>query len=227
MYETMRPALGHWEMNLSEKINRPTSRLSSDLDRLLIHASGRQGMSIGEIEAELKGRGFDILIMFMAIPFVVPILPGLSTPFGLAIAVMGIRLATLRRPWLPEFVLARRIEEKHLERIISAMRSFARKLERLVKPRMLFVLQWPMMTSLIGLAITSGGLILALPLPIPFSNTLPALSVLLLAAGMMERDGLLVLSGHVIGVLAWGYLIGWLAAGRIGYESIEHWLPWT
>ncbi len=184
-------------------------------------------MSIGQIEAELRGRGFDILIMLMAIPFVVPILPGLSTPFGLAIAMMGIRLATLKRPWLPKFVLARRIEKRHLKRIISAMRSFAKKMERLVKPRMLFVLQWPLMPNLIGIGIASGGFILSLPLPIPFSNTLPALSVLLLAAGMMERDGLLVLAGHFSGVLAWGYLIGWLAAGKLGYESIAHWLPWA
>ncbi len=184
-------------------------------------------MSIGQIEAELKGRGFDILIMLMAIPFVVPILPGLSTPFGLAIAMMGIRLASLKRPWLPKFVLARRIEKKPLLRIITAMRLFARKLERLVKPRMLFVLQWPMMPSLIGIAIASGGFILALPLPIPFSNTLPAFSVLLLAAGMMERDGLLILAGYVTGVFAWAYLIGWLAAGKFGYESIEQWLPWS
>ncbi len=214
-------------MNPLDEINRPTRRLSSDLDHLLSHASRNHGMSIGQIEAELNGRGFNILIMLMAIPFVVPILPGLSTPFGLAIAMMGIRLATLKRPWLPKFVLARRIEEKPLKRIISAMRSFARKLERFVRPRMLFVLQWPMMPNFIGIAIASGGFILALPLPIPFSNTLPALSVLLLAAGTSERDGLLILSGHVSGVLAWGYLIGWLAAGRIGYESIEHWFPWA
>jgi hypothetical protein len=214
-------------MNPVDEINRPTTRLSADLDHLLRHASRSHGMSIGQIEAELRGRGFDILIILMSIPFVVPMLPGLSTPFGLAIAVMGIRLASLKRPWLPKFVLARRIEDKHLKRILSIMRSFAQKMERLVKPRMLFVLQWPLMPSLIGVGIASGGLILALPLPIPFSNTLPALSVLLLAAGMMERDGLLILSGHVTGVLAWGYLIGWLAAGKVGYDSIEHWFPWA
>jgi hypothetical protein len=35
-----------------------------------------------------------------------------------------------------------------------------------------------------------SGLLMLLPLPIPLTNTLPALTVVLLAAGAIERDGL-------------------------------------
>jgi hypothetical protein len=203
----------------------PAHRLTVDLDELLASV-GRDGMTIREIERQLQGRGFSVLIMLMAMPFVVPLLPGLSTPFGLAIALMGIRIATLRKPWLPGFVLERRIEAKTLERIVTAIRAFAKRMERVVKPRMLFVLEWPGMPSLIGVAIASGGIVLALPLPVPFSNTLPALSVLLLAAGMIERDGGVILAGHSIGALAWAYLLGWLLLGKVGFQSLENWFPW-
>ena len=200
-------------------------RLTSDLDDLLASAQGK-GLTIREIERQLHGRGFGVLIMLMAMPFVVPLLPGLSTPFGIAIGLMGIRIATLRKPWLPGFLLDHRIEEKTLERIVAAIRAFAKRMERLVKPRMLFVLEWPGMPSLIGVAIASGGLVLALPLPVPFSNTLPALSVLLVSAGMIERDGGVILVGHVFGVLAWGYLLGWILLGSVGFQSLENWFPW-
>jgi hypothetical protein len=65
------------------------------------------------------------------------------------------------------------------------------------------------MLNLIGLGIASGGLLLCLPLPplIPLSNTIPALSILLLTAGMVERDGLLVLLGYVTNLAAWLYFI--------------------
>ena len=48
-----------------------------------------------------------------------------------------------------------------------------------------------------GLSLTTGGILLLFPLSfIPFSNTLPALSVLLLALGMLQRDGIFILAGY-------------------------------
>ena len=40
---------------------------------------------------------------------------------------------------------------------------------------------------------------------IPLSNTIPAVSVVFLTAGMVERDGLLVAAGYVVNIGAWIY----------------------
>ena len=74
---------------------------------------------------------------------------------------------------------------------------FAKLMEKIVKPRMHFLHSWPGAMNLI-LGIAAGGLLLLLPLPIPFSNMVPAWAVVLLTAGMMERDGLVVLLGHTV-----------------------------
>ena len=62
------------------------------------------------------------------------------------------------------------------------------------------------MLRLIGLGIVIAGLGLMLPLPIPFSNNIPAWAVVLLAIGMMERDGLCVLLGHLTAIIAWVFI---------------------
>ena len=53
---------------------------------------------------------------------------------------------------------------------------------------------------------------------VPFSNTLPAIAILLLAAGLLGRDGWLVIAGHLMNVATIVYfsvlLAGALAAGR-------------
>jgi hypothetical protein len=61
------------------------------------------------------------------------------------------------------------------------------------------------MPRLIGLGIVIPVLGLMLPLPIPFSNSIPALAVVLLAIGMLEKDGLCVLLGHLTAVATWVY----------------------
>ena len=128
-------------------------------------------------------------------------------PFGIVIMFIGLRIALGRKPSLPGFILRRPIKYAVLEKIILFGLKLSTKLEKVVKPRMHFLQRWPGMMNLIGLGIASGGLLLSLPLPplIPFSNTIPAFAVLLLTAGMIERDGLLVLIGHCVNIIAWIY----------------------
>ena len=192
-------------------------RLSTDLRELLRAAAGR-AMTLGELEAMLKGRGFGMLLLLLALPFTFPIaIPGLSVPFGLVIMLIGLRLAAGQKPWLPAFILRREIKYAVLEKIVGIGLKLAVKMEKVVKPRMHFLQRWPGMLNLIGLGIASGGLLLSLPLPplIPFSNTIPAFAVLFLTAGMIERDGLLVLIGHLVNFAAWIYFaVMFVAAGK-------------
>lgn len=182
-------------------------RLSADLRDLLLETAGRS-LTLGELEDILKGRGFGLFLLLTALPFVFPIqIPGLSVPFGIVIMLIGLRIALGRKPSLPGFILGRRVPQVVLEKTLALGLKIAARLEKLVRPRMHFLQRWPGMINLIGLGIASGGLLLALPLPplIPFSNTIPALAVLFLTAGLIERDGLLVLIGHVTNIAAWIY----------------------
>lgn len=195
----------------------PQTRLSADLERLLSESQG-EALTLGDIEQRLRGRGFALLTMLLAVPFVIPNLPGLSSPFGLAIMLMGVRILAGRTPWLPRFVLRRTLSPAVTEKVLRVLLRLANWMERFVRPRMQFIQHWPGMRNLIGFGIAAGGLSLLLPLPLPLSNTFPAVSVLLLAAGMMERDGLCVLLGYTVGLLGLAYLLGWFFLGREGVE---------
>ena len=197
-------------------------RLSEDLRELLRHASGRS-VTVEEIEQILRGRGVAMLILLLAAPFIVPA-PGLSVPFGIAICLLGLRIALGGRSALPRFILKREIAYSTLEMVITRIATVVEKFEKRVRPRMHFLQGRPRMVNLIGLGIISGGFILSLPLPIPFSNGLPAVSIMLLAAGLMERDGLLVLWGYVLGLLSWVYLAFWWKVVAATWEHVAGWL---
>ncbi|MBE0541835.1 MAG: exopolysaccharide biosynthesis protein [Verrucomicrobia bacterium] len=71
--------------------------------------------------------------------------------------------------------------------------------------------------------IASGGLLLALPIPIPFANAVPAWTVVFLAAGIMQRDGLLVLLGHLMTLGSWAFIgLCWLLGTKSLDRSLEH-----
>lgn len=197
--------------------------ISAELRSLLPAAEGKP-MSLEQIAAHLKERGWALLVLFLAAPFPIPNIPGLSTPFGIAIALIGWAFMFRRRPWLPQFVMKTTLQFSTLEKVVPFIARLMERLERWTKPRHKWLVKGPLNTSLIGLAIVSGGFFLALPLPIPLTNGPPALSIIFLIVGMLCRDGIMVLVGHLLGIFAWAYLGLWLVLGKTYLiPMLQHW----
>lgn len=193
----------------ASKVNG-ASRFSADV-RLLLHELDGRGVTIGELEASMRGRGFALLIVVLCVPFIQPVyIPLLSVPFGIAITLIGGRLIFGKDPWLPLFIRRRKLEARILKGILRATAAVSSRIEKLISPR-LGILFAPHMRPLIGMAIAWSGLILTIPWP-PFvvgSNWLPAAAILLLALGLMERDGVFVVIGYALTFLTTLYLAGW------------------
>jgi hypothetical protein len=181
------------------------SRLSTDLEMLHARVKGKS-FTLAELKQSLKGRGSAMLLVLLALPFCFVAIPGLSTPFGIAICLIGACLVIGREPCLPRFIMRRRLSTARSAQLLTGAIKIARKLEKFVRPRLSFLHAGSSMLRLIGLGIVIAGLGLMLPLPIPFSNNIPAWAVVLLAIGMMERDGLYVLVGHLTAIVAWVYI---------------------
>ncbi|HET9374889.1 MAG TPA: exopolysaccharide biosynthesis protein [Chthoniobacterales bacterium] len=181
------------------------SRLSTDLEALHSRIKD-QSLTLGELKQALKGRGSAMLLVLLALPFCFVAIPGLSMPFGVAICCIGARMVIGGEPWLPRFVMHSRLSTARSNQLLTAAIKVARMLESFVRPRLAFLHAGPTMLRLIGLGVVIASLGLMLPLPIPFSNSIPAWAVVLLAIGMMEKDGLCVLLGHLTVVATWVFI---------------------
>lgn len=178
-----------------------TGRLLADLQALRERAASGP-ISFGQILEVLAERGHAVLIVLFAVPFLIPTPPGFSTPAGLAIGMLGLCVMANLRPWLPGFVARREVSTSAVDRIVGGTSRVLLKVEKLIKPRLQFMLA-PVLHWMIGLSLVSAAFILALPIPIPWNNGPPAICILILAFGLLERDGLLILVGHVYNLAMW------------------------
>ena len=190
----------------------PGATFSQELRDLARQFTDRPA-SLSEILAATRGRGFNLLLLLIGLPFLTPIpLPGLSTPLGFVVLLIGAQLAIGRQPWLPEKILRRELPARFINRVLTAASRIVRWLEVFLRPRLDFLHEQWIYRRMGGTLILLSGLLLLLPLPIPLSNGLPALTVVLLAAGAMERDGLIFLSGCAVFALTVAFF-GLLAFG--------------
>lgn len=92
---------------------------------------------LGEILNETRGRGFNLLLVFIALPFLTPIpLPGFSIPFGLVVAVIGARMALGQKPWLPRKLLTHELPPRFLSKLLKAASRVVKWLEFFLRPRL-------------------------------------------------------------------------------------------
>lgn len=202
----------------------PVRKLSDDLTDILREFEV-ETVTLREVMAVMHGRGYLLLVMLLALPFATPIpLPGLSTPFGFVIALIGARLALGQKPWLPSRLLDTRLPPRLFAKVFAAARTILRGFEYLLRPRLLWLTHSATLQRLHAGAMLLAASLLLLPLPVPFSNILPAFSVLFVAAGLLERDGLFIIAGHLVFALSVAFLIVVGVAGAEGLIAIKHWL---
>ncbi len=190
--------------------------LSSQLARLAAGFADRP-VRLGELTDVLQLRGYNALLLFLAFPFITPIpLPGFSTPFGLVIALLGMRMVLGQKPWLPERITVRELPARILPKLLLATSRAFRRLEKLLKPRWFYPEYPAAFQRASGVIILICGLLLLLPLPVPFSNAFPAFTILLLAAAGLERDG----AAFIAGCMQFIFCLGFFAALWLGGSEL-------
>lgn len=180
-----------------------------------------QPVRVGEFMGMMQGRSRYLFLILLSLPFLTPIpLPLISTVVGLLVMLTGLRMAFGRRPWIPQSLQQRILPTKFIPQVIAAAARLVGWLEFLLKPRWKFICQFPGVRQFTGFLIALAGLLLLLPLPVPFSNFLPAITILLLAAGSLAKDGLCLLAGAFsAGVTLTFFVMLTLASG-----AFAHWI---
>lgn len=200
-------------------------RLSTML--LSIVADGtRERVVIGDLVAMMHDRAFGVLMFIFAVPNIMPTPPGVSAVLGAPLLVLAVQFAIGRpRPWLPKFIARRSIAAADFARVVRRVVPWIARAEKLLKPRLLILVR-PPADRLIGIVCLILAIVLFLP--IPLGNMLPALAISILSLAVLERDGLAVLIGYVIGAVSAFVVAGvFIAMAVSAIFLLRHALGWV
>ena len=191
-----------------------TASLSATLRGIIARIDG-SSVTLRDLMQAVGEHGLLLLCAVASLPFLIPVsIPGVSTVFGFAIILISLSITFNRLPWLPKKLLDRELETSKLVPALEKGASLVARLDTYLKPRMGSFVAGAVMNRINGLAIAFAGVLLMFPLGlVPLSNTLPAIAILLIATGMIQRDGLIVLAGYAFIVITIIYftVLGFMA----------------
>jgi len=167
------------------------------------------------------------LTIFLSLVFLVPVsIPGVSTVFGTAILLIGISRLFSRKLWLPKRIADRKIAGENLTVVLNRALIWFRRLEKIGHSRRFYWLATNGNINLLNkLSFILAALLLMVPFGfIPFSNTLPAIALIFLSLGAIQKDGSKVLIGHLANLATIIYFLALIAGGGVTLQEIWRYL---
>lgn len=205
----------------SERESLIADTLGAKLD-VVIRSLPSGWVTLAEIRDLVGPDGLLLLTLFLALLFMVPIqIPGLSVVFGGSIALIGVCRFRGRTLWLPKSLAQRSLPAEKVRAALNKSSYWLHRLERVSRPHRLNGLAsagLPDAANNGGLVV--GALLLMAPIVlVPFSNTLPALAILFLAIGVLQRDGLCILFGHFFNLVTIVYFTALVIGGHAVFDE--------
>lgn len=203
----------HWYIYTGMTLKNPFAHLEIDdpvaparasevVHALFDKAGPDDKIGIGEVVEALGRRAFGLGILLFSLPNSLPIpsIPGFSTLTGLPILFFAFQLTMGRSQcWLPHWLAVRQLPIGKIAPAMKKVIPYIDRAEKYLQPRLLQCSS-PFGLRLAGAVILFLATILALP--IPFGNFLPGFCVSIIALGILQRDGVVILSGAIGGILS-------------------------
>lgn len=180
------------------------------------------GVTLLEIRDLIGRDGLMMLAAFLTLVFLVPVsIPGVSTVFGAGILMIGFARLIGRDLWIPKRIGNRMVSAERLRGALNRGLSTFRKLERISRPhRASWATSSRFARFINDAGIVVGAILLMAPFGfVPFSNTLPAIAILLLVIGILQSDGLTVIAGHVSILLTMVYFAILIGGGGVAIKA--------
>jgi hypothetical protein len=166
----------------------------------------------------LSGEGLQFIIIILLAPFLIPAsIPGSSTPFGFVIILLEIAFLMDKFIYIPDFIGKYEISKENVFKLFDIIKRALSYVEKISKPRgkwstKKYVLKINAVITIIL------AFLLSLPLPVPFTDFVPAVSILLLTVSTLEHDSYLMIMSYITTIFSLFYFY---SVGYVGVEIIR------
>lgn len=200
------------------------AQLSKDLHRFFIEEPPADEVRLVDVLKLAGERTFGFLLVLLALPSALPIpAAGYSVPFGVVMFLLAVQLiAGAKTPWLPARIMNHSVPLSRVQGFVKSGIPWLRRIESLSRPRLTPVCTSRAGQMVIGIAVALMAI--SMMIPIPGTNTLPAMGIFVTGFGLLDDDGAISLAGLVLCLMGGTLTLSILYALAVGGTSLYDWL---
>lgn len=171
------------------------AKLSKELNQFFFEEQRPSYVTLEDILQIAGNSIFGFLFVILSLPSALPVpAPGYSIPFGILMLVLAIQLMIGRdKPWLPKKMANHPIKLEIVQKFLKGGIPWLQRIEAITRPRLPYVCTTVPGRLILGIAIALMSMFMMVP--IPGTNTLPAIGIFVIGFGLMEDDGAISLGG--------------------------------
>lgn len=166
----------------------------------LVEAADGTSITLGEILDALEKRSFGPLLLLPTLISIMPIigmLPGVTWAMSALTLLISLHfLVNSRKLWLPQRIRRFEVSAEAFRRGVEWARPWLRRVDKVVEPRFHILFAWPWTMVFAGLCVVMSLAMFAASI-VPGGVVVPALGIVIMAAGLTVRDGLVLVLGAV------------------------------
>ncbi len=161
----------------------------SDSDRILV----------SDLVEAMETIGFGFVMTIFSLCAIVPLPPPAPSIMALPLVIFSAQLMLgYQAPKLPKVFAKRSVKRSTVAMLVQRSSPYLRKVERILRPRLSFMTSNTAEKIIGFLSLMFSSFIL---MPMPLSNFIPGLGVLIISLGLLGKDGLLVICGMIVGLI--------------------------
>ena len=185
----------------------------------VVNNSSSDRVPIRDLIAAMDSVGFGLAIMIFAFGIIIPLPPPFPSIISIPLVIFSLQMVMgYSAPKLPKRFAKLSVKRSVLAMLVQKSSPYIRKVERILRPRLLFMTS-ALAERVIGLFILIFATFILFPMPL--SNFIPGLGILIISFGLLGRDGVVVIFGIMVGVTGLAISISAVLLGMEAFHFIK------
>lgn len=183
----------------------------------VVKSSSSDRVPIGDLVKAMETVGFGLAMMIFAFGTIIPLPPPVPGIISIPLVIFSLQMILgYVSPKLPQKFSKMTVKRSILASLVQKSGPYIRKVERFLKPRWLFMTH-PIAERVVGVFTLIFSTFVLLPMPL--SNFIPGLGVLIISFGLLGKDGLVIIAGIIVGLM--GIVVS-ITAVLLGVEALHY-----
>lgn len=207
-------------MNPDDKTEQKV--VATDILEDVVKKTSADKISVHDLIVAMDAGGFGLVMTLFSLPIIIPLPPPFPSLISIPMVVFAFQLMIgLKSPSLPKRISNYSISRHILASTVEKAAPYIRRAEGFMRPRLL-ILSSSIFKQVIGFFCFIFSMFILLPMPL--SNFLPGMGVLISSFGLLSRDGVIILIGLLIGCIGLTITLSIVFLGVEVFGFAKDWL---